>query len=95
MERGWEYDDEFNYPVGEFLRSKLYLDKASADAECQQLCGEFFAAETPVEFGVDFEGFHLADRDPVTVTWEDLGATGFPDPFSVQLVQTAAEFPPS
>jgi hypothetical protein len=95
MERSWEYDDEFTYPDGEFVRSKLFLDKASAETECQRLCAEFFAAETPEEFGVDFEGLHLADRDPATVTWEDLRATGFPDPFSVQLVRTAEEFSPS
>eukprot|EP00456_Euglypha_rotunda_P061892 TRINITY_DN518_c0_g1_i8.p1 TRINITY_DN518_c0_g1~~TRINITY_DN518_c0_g1_i8.p1 ORF type:complete len:141 (-),score=34.99 TRINITY_DN518_c0_g1_i8:234-656(-) len=94
-ELGWEYNDEFTYPEGEFLRSKLFLDKASADAECQRLCAEFFAAETPEEFEMDIDSFHLADRDPATITWDELRLAGFPDPFSVQLVQTAEELSPS
>lgn len=95
MELGWEYNDEFTYPEGEFLRTKMFLDKASAEAECQRLCAEFFAAETPDEFEVDYECFHLAERDPSTVTWDELRVAGFLDPFSVQLVHTAEEsFPP-
>lgn len=95
MQLGWEYNDEFTYPEGEFLRSKLFLDKASADAECERLCAEFFAAKMPDEFEVDIDTFHLADRDPATITWDELRIAGFPDPFSVQLVQTAEELSPS
>lgn len=95
MELGWEYNDEFTYPEGEFLRSNMFLNKASADAECERLCVEFFAAETPEGFEVDLEGYHLADRDPATVTWDELRAAGFPDPYFVQLVHAAEEpFPP-
>lgn len=94
MELGWEYDDDFTYPEGEFLRPRMFLDQASAETECQRLCAEFFAAETPEEFGVDLEGNHLADRDPATVTWEELRAAGFPDPYYVQLVHVAEESSP-
>lgn len=91
MELDWEYNDEFTYSEGNSLRSQMYLDKAAADAECQRLCAEFFAAETPIEFDVDFEGYHFADRDPETTTWEELCAAGFPDPYFVQLVHTSEE----
>jgi hypothetical protein len=95
MELGWQYNDEVTYPEGEFLRTKMFLDKGAAEAECQRLCAEFFAAESPEEFEADFESFHLADRDPSTITWDELRAAGFPDPFSVELVHTAEEsFPP-
>ena len=90
-ELGWQYNDEVSSPEGEFLRTKMFLDKAAAEAECQRLCAEFFAAETPDEFEVDLEGFHLAERDRSTITWDELRAAGFPDPFSVQLVHTAEE----
>jgi hypothetical protein len=86
----WEYNDEFTYPAGEFLRLNMFFDKESAEAECQRLCAGFFAAETPEEFQVDFEAFHLAGRDPATVTWDELRAAGFPDPYFVQLVQAVA-----
>ena len=91
MELGWEYNDEFTYPEGEFLRSNMFLNKASADAECERLCAEFFARETPEAFEVDLEGYHLADRNPATVTWDELRAAGFPDPYYVHLVHTAEE----
>ena len=95
MELGWEYNDEFTYPEGEFLRSNMFLNKARSGAECERLCAEFFAAETPEEFEVDLEGYHLADRDPATVTWDELCAAGFPDPYITQLVHAAEEpFPP-
>lgn len=93
MEIGWEYNDEYTYAEGNFLRSKMYLDKASADAECERLCAEFFAAETPIGFQVEFEGYHLADRDPETITWEELRAEGFPDPYFVELIQTTRNQP--
>ena len=95
LELGWEYNDEFTYPEGEFLRSKLFFDQATAETKCQRLCAEFFAAATPDEFEVDFEGFHLAGRDPATITWDELRAAGFPDPFSVQLVHSVEELSPS
>lgn len=94
MELGWEYNDEFTYPEGEFLRSNMFLNKATADGECQRLCAEFFATQTPEEFEVDLEGYHLAGRDPTTVTWEELRAAGFPDPYYVHLVHTAEESTP-
>lgn len=94
MERGWEYNDEFTYSEGEFLRSNMFLSKAAADAECERLCAEFFVAETPEQFEVDLEGYHLAGRDPATVTWEELRTAGFPDPYYVHLVHTAEESTP-
>ncbi|MFO1045222.1 MAG: hypothetical protein U0941_25885 [Planctomycetaceae bacterium] len=94
LELGWEYNDEFTYPEGEFLRSNMFLNKAAADAECERLCIEFFAAQTPEDFEVDLEGYRLADRDPATVTWEELRAAEFPDPYYVQLVHTAEESSP-
>ena len=95
MELGWEYNDEFTYPEQKFLRSNMFLNKARSGAECERLCAEFFAAETPEEFEVDLEGYHLADRDPATVTWDELCAAGFPDPYITQLVHAAEEpFPP-
>ncbi|MBS1983330.1 MAG: hypothetical protein JST16_04085 [Bdellovibrionales bacterium] len=91
MELGWEYNDEFTYPDGEFLRSNMFLNKAAADAECERLCAAFFATQTPEEFEIDLEGYHLAARDPATVTWDEVRAAGFPDPYYVQLVHTAEE----
>ena len=86
-EAGWEYNDEFTYAEGAFPRTQLYFDKAQADADCERLCLEFFAAETPVEFEVDFatyfdEATHR-DFDEHAVTWEALRERGFPDPYYV------------
>ena len=33
VELGWEYNDEYTYSEGEFLRTQLYLDKAAAEAD--------------------------------------------------------------
>ena len=84
-EVGWEYNDEFTYAEGAFPRTQLFFEKALADAECQRLCTEFFAAETPAEFEADFatyfdEATHR-DFDEHTVTWEALRERGFPDPY--------------
>ena len=54
-------------------------------------CAAFFATQTPEEFEIDLEGYHLAARDPATVTWDEVRASGFPDPYYVQLVHTAEE----
>ena len=86
-EVGWEYNDEFTYAEGAFPRTQLYFDKAHADAECERLCVEFNAAETPAEFEVDFttyfdEAAHR-DFDEHAVTWEALRERGFPDPYYV------------
>ena len=86
-EVGWEYNDEFTYAEGAFPRTQLYFDKTQADAECERLCAEYFAAETPAEFEADFatyfdEATHR-DFDEHTVTWEALRERGFPDPYYV------------
>ena len=93
----WEYNDEFSYPEGEYPESRLFYDRADADAECRRRCDEFFAAQTPAEFEVQFE-LYLADRlqhpefDEDAVTWAELQAAGFPDPYYI-LELTAPETP--
>ena len=87
VELGWEHNDEFTSAEGEYPRTQLFFDKALADIECQRLSAEFFAAETPTEFEVDFEAYldeaehHSFDEH--AVTWEGLRARGFPDPYYV------------
>jgi hypothetical protein len=96
VELGWEYNDEFTYAEGEFSRTQLFFDKALADTECRRLCSEFFAAETPTEFEVDFAAyFNDAEHhsfDELAVTWEALRERGFPDPYFVQELSAAPSF---
>lgn len=85
---GWEYNDEFTYPEGEYPQSVLYHDRAAADAECRRLCDEFFAAQTPEEFEIDWESYlpgcyGRPDFDESTVNWDELRKAGFPEPFYV------------
>lgn len=92
VEVGWEHNDEFTFQEGEFPRKKLYYKREEAEAECRRLCEEFFQAQTPEEFEVDFVGF-LWERmakpgfDHRMVTWDELRKAGFPDPFHVLEVQ--------
>lgn len=87
VELGWEHNDEFTSAEGEYPRTQLFFDKALADVECQRLSAEFFAAETPTEFEVDFatylDGAEQPNLDELTITWEGLRARGFPDPYYV------------
>ena len=86
-EVGWEYNDEFTYAEGAFPHTQLFFEKALADTECQRLCTEFFAAETPAEFEVDFATYYDEsigrEFDEHAVTWEALRERGFPDPYYV------------
>ena len=77
---GWEHNDEICYPEGQYPQTRLYFDKAVAEAECDRLCREFYAEQTPQEFDADLIGY---DCDPETATWEDLLEGGFPAPYSV------------
>ena len=87
VELGWEHNDEFTSAEGETPLTQLFFDKALADTECQRLSAEFFAAETPTEFEVDFAAYlgeaehHSFDEH--AVTWEALRERGFPDPYYV------------
>ena len=86
-EVGWENNDEFTFAEGAFPRTQLYFDKAQIDSECERLCAEFFATETPAEFEVDFATYFdeatCRDFDEHAVCWEALRERGFPDPFYV------------
>ena len=87
VELGWEHNDEFTSAEGEYPLTQLFFDKTLADTECQRLCTEFFAAETPTEFEVDFAAyFDEAEHhsfDKLAVTWDGLRERGFPDPYYV------------
>lgn len=88
---GWEYNDKYAYPEGEYVQPKLYFDKSQAEAECGRLCDAFFAAETPQEFGVDhmlYLGELPDDVDEDSITWEQLRAAGFPHPYYIQQMET-------
>jgi hypothetical protein len=87
VELGWEHNDEFTYAEGEYPRTQLFFDKALAEAECQRLSAEFFAAETPTEFEVDFAAYldeaEHHSFDELAITWDGLRSRGFPDPYYV------------
>ena len=96
---GWEYNDEFNYPEGEYPETRLYCRRDEADAECRKRCVAFFADQTPAEFEVDFTNW-LPDRvsdsdfDEDAVTWDELRTAGFPDPYYVlELTSPESESP--
>ena len=89
VERQWQYNDEYSYDEGEFTRTTLYYDPQQAAADCQRLCEEFFQAQTPMEFEADFESYFTRDYMPEKVTWEELRAEGFPDPYYVQQLGVA------
>lgn len=85
----WEYNDEWSYAEGTTPRTELYYDRDQAQAACQQLCDEFFTAAypLPIDFVPNWNDYDFArhpDFDEETVTWDELRAEGFPDPFFVQ-----------
>lgn len=85
---GWEYDDEFHYPEGQYPQPRLFYDRTEADTECRRLCGAFFAEQTPEDFEIDWS-LYSPDRasepgfDESSVTWDEVRALGFPDPYFV------------
>lgn len=85
----WQYNDEYTYEAGSSAESTLFYDKAVVEAECQRRNTEFFTVDypTPDDFEPDWDAYDL-DRtsgfDEATVTWDELRAAGFPDPFLVQ-----------
>lgn len=87
VELGWEHNDEFTSPEGETPLTQLFFDKTLADTECQRLSAEFFAAETPTEFEVDFAAYldeaEHQSFDELAITWKGLRSRGFPDPYYV------------
>lgn len=92
VELDWEHAGEVCSPRGERPRPKLFYEKERAEAERRRLCQEFFQAQTPARFGVDFESCfwdRLAgvDYDPEAVTWDELREAGFPDPYYVLEVE--------
>ncbi len=89
-ELGWEEIDGYTYAEGESTHSRLFYDRAAAEAECRRLCEAFFAAWTPVEFKVDCEAYHQPGDDE-TVTWAELREAGFPDPYYVHQLHTTQE----
>ncbi len=94
---GWEYNDEFTYPSGESPREEVYFDRAAAATECQRLCAEFFAAQTPEEFELDWDAYRdelPEDRaDATDITWDELRAVGFPEPYYVLELTTPGAAP--
>lgn len=87
VELGWEYNDEFTYQEGEYPLPKVYFDRQEADRECARRCREFFAAQTPEEFEVDFDQYRPdlpPGATPQSVTWEQLREAGFKQPYIVQ-----------
>jgi hypothetical protein len=94
---GWEYNDEWSYQEGENPQKHVYFEKETAEAECRRLCDEFFAEQTPAEFQIDWDCY-LTDRrmepgfDETKVTWDEVRADGFPDPYYVlELTQPGEE----
>jgi hypothetical protein len=84
---GWEYNDEFSYREGEYPQEQLFYERAAADAECRLLCDTFFSSQTPDEFGVDLGCYDFTkelDFEDFNVTWEELRAAGFPEPYYVK-----------
>lgn len=93
----WQYNDEFTWPEGQCPQQTLYYDRTLADAECRRLCDAFFASQTPEEFEVDWSLYapsrvSQSGFDESTVTWDEVRALGFPDPYFV-LELTSPERP--
>lgn len=85
----WEYNDEFSYEAGTMAFTTLYYDREAAEAKCRRLNDEFFTVDypTPESFDPDWDAYGFAltpDFDEAAVTWDELRAEGFPDPFFVQ-----------
>lgn len=90
---GWEYNDEFTFPEGQYPQSRLFYDRGEADAECERLCAAFFSEQTPEEFELDWSvyGPERASElgfDESSVTWDEVRALGFPDPYFVLELST-------
>jgi len=74
----------------------VFYDRTQADAECRRLCEAFYAAQTPEEFEPDWNEYFLEygrDFDESSVSWDQLRAAGFPEPYLVQELTSAGEAP--
>ncbi len=85
----WQHNDEWSSPEGAVPRAALYYDYEQAQTACQRLCDEFFTVEypTPLDFEPDWRDYDLPrgpDFDESQVTWAELRAAGFEDPFFVK-----------
>lgn len=79
----WEYNDEWTYQEGESPLPQVYFDEDVANAECQRMCDEFFASQSPHDFEVDWNGLELDEDDDEQNTWGAVCDAGFPNPYYV------------
>jgi hypothetical protein len=79
--QNWLYNDEVTVPDGVIPEPVFFRDRAVAERECARRCAEFFAAQTPQEFEVDFDNYGDGSEDLAALTWDDLRERGFPDPY--------------
>ncbi len=96
----WQYNDEYSYEAGTNAGRTLYYDKDVAEAECRRLNDEFFTVDypTPEAFDPDWDVYDFprtVDFDEAAVTWDELRAAGFPDPFFVQELSVPEASTPS
>jgi len=85
MQHGWEHNDEISYASGELAHATLYYAQDAAETACQQLNDEFYAEQTPAEFDLDWQLYFPDgwpdELDVDAVTWDQVKAAGWSDPY--------------
>ncbi len=92
----WEYNDELTFAVGTSPEPTWYPTAAAAEAACARRNLQFFTVDypTPADFEPDWDAYGGPPDDPAAVTWDDLRAAGFSDPYTVGVLTLAPETPP-
>ncbi len=85
IEENWEYNDEFTYSVGELAHDALYYDRAAAEAACRNCNADFYRHQSPDDFGLDWSLYFPdglpGDKLECDVTWDEVKAAGWTDPY--------------
>ena len=92
----WEYNDELTFAVGTSPDPTWYPTAAAAHAACARRNHQFFTVDypTPADFEPDWDAYGGPPDDPTAVTWDELRAAGFLDPYTVGVLTLAPETPP-
>lgn len=92
LERNWVYEDGTFFPAGTYPLPTYYCDRPRAAAECARLCQQFYEESTPEQFGLDWDWYFPErgpDFDPDAVTWDEMLAADFPEPYIVRELTAA------
>ncbi len=81
----WENNDELTYAVGTSPEPVWYPTADAAHVACARRNHQFYTVDypTPADFEPDWDDYGGPPDDPTAVTWDELRAAGFSDPYTV------------